>query len=31
VLWRWLPLPPTVIALCIVWAFLGLLGRTSGE
>jgi len=31
VLWGWLPLPPTVIALCIVWAFLGLLGRTSGE
>ncbi len=31
VLWGWLPLPPTVVALCIVWAFLGLLGRTSGE
>jgi hypothetical protein len=31
VLWGWLPLPPTIIALCIVWAFLGLLGRTSGE
>lgn len=31
VLWGWLPLSPTVIALCIVWAFLGLLGRTSGE
>jgi len=31
VLWGWLPLSPTVVALCIVWAFLGLLGRTSGE
>jgi len=31
VLWGWLPLSPTIVALCIVWAFLGLLGRTSGE
>ncbi|MFA5408296.1 MAG: hypothetical protein WC343_05940 [Bacilli bacterium] len=31
VLWGWLPLPPVVVALCVVWAFLGLLGRTSGE
>ena len=31
VLWGWLPLPPAVVALAIIWAFLGLLGRTSGE
>ena len=27
----WLPLNPALIAIAIVWAFLGLLGRTSGE
>ncbi|MFA5407576.1 MAG: DUF2341 domain-containing protein [Bacilli bacterium] len=31
VLWGWLPIAPTIVALCIVWAFLGLLGRTAGE
>ena len=31
VLIGWLPLEPAVVALCVVWAFLGLLGRTSAE
>ncbi|NLZ31396.1 MAG: hypothetical protein GX885_11790 [Methanomicrobiales archaeon] len=30
VFWGWLPVSPAVVALCIVWAFLGLLGRTGG-
>lgn len=29
VFWGWLPISPAVIVLCVVWAFLGLLGRTS--
>lgn len=29
VFWGWLPISPAVVGLCIVWAFLGLLGRTS--
>jgi hypothetical protein len=29
VFWGWLPISPAVIMLCVVWAFLGLLGRTS--
>lgn len=29
VLWGWLPISPAVVGLCIIWAFLGLLGRTS--
>lgn len=30
VFWGWLPVSPAVVALCVVWAFLGLLGRTGG-
>ncbi len=29
VFWGWLPISPAVVVLCVVWAFLGLLGRTS--
>lgn len=29
VFWGWLPVSPAVAMLCIVWAFLGLLGRTG--
>ncbi len=29
VFWGWLPLSPATVGLCIVWSFLGLLGRSS--